>query len=102
MVRASVDARSTGAALPGALIRVVRSADSTPLGRGVSDERGEALVAIPGIPVTTWDSGSGSVLAAEIDVTLHVVYDQAVVGPPDPDDLEARQATLPALPPHSA
>jgi hypothetical protein len=95
VVRASVAASNTGAALPGALIRVVRTADSALLGRGVSDKRGEALVAIAGIPVTTWDSGSGSVLASEIDVTLHVVYDQAVVGAPDPDDLETRQGSLP-------
>jgi hypothetical protein len=81
---------------PWALIRVLRASDNVQLALGMADWRGEALVGVPGIPVTTWDSSpGGSVVTLEIDVTLRAVYDPAAVGVPDPDDLEARSAALP-------
>ena len=57
-------------------------------------DRGEALVVIRGIPVTTWETGPGAVLATEIAATLEAVFDPAAPELPDPDDLEARRATL--------
>ena len=70
MIRASVTAQATGQPLSGALLRVERTSDATYLAGGISDSRGEALVAIPGIPVTTWEEGSGPVLTNEVGATL--------------------------------
>lgn len=80
--------------LAGALIRVVRAGDGERLAMGLSDQRGEALVAVPGIPVTTWGADEGPVLATEIPVTLEVVFDPAAGEIPDPDALEATRETL--------
>jgi hypothetical protein len=72
---------------PGALVRVVRkAAPDTVLGRGMTDARGEALVAVAGIPVTTWEEGQGSVLATEVEARVDLLW-QAGAGPPDPDAL---------------
>lgn len=94
LVRASVTQAAGTNGLAGALLRVVRSSDSVRVGLGLTDARGEGLVVIPGIPVTTWDSGSGPVLATEVDATVQAVVDPAASGVPDPDDLEARHTTL--------
>jgi hypothetical protein len=96
IVRASVAVSGSLAPLSGALIRVLRGSDGTRLALGLSDGRGEALVAIPGIPVTTWDAGAGAVLASEIDATVQAVADPVAPAVPDPDDLEARQGSLPS------
>ena len=83
------------APLAGALIRVVRSSDSVRLALGLSDRRGEALVAVPGIPTTTFDAGDGPVLATEVDISLETFFDPSQVGStPDPDALEANRAGL--------
>ena len=95
VIRASLTEQGTERPLAGALIRVVRTSDSAHLASGLSDARGEALVAVPGIPVTTWEEGAGPVLASEVEVTLETVFDPAAGGIPDPTDLEARRASLP-------
>lgn len=94
IVRASVTEATTSNGLAGALLRVVRTSDSVRLGLGLTDARGEGLIAVPGIPVTTWDSGSGPVLASEVDATVQAVVDPNATGIPDPDDLEARHTSL--------
>jgi hypothetical protein len=43
-----------GQGIGGVVLRVVASADQRQLAVGVSDDRGEALVAVPGVPITTW------------------------------------------------
>lgn len=46
----------------GALIRIIDAADDSVLASGLSDERGEALVIVPGVPVTRFadeDDGPG-------------------------------------------
>jgi len=47
----------------GSLIRIVNAADDKVLASGISDERGEALVIVPGVPVTRFadeaDAGGG-------------------------------------------
>lgn len=113
VVRATVKETGTNNRLPWALIRVLRAGDSLLLATGLSDRRGEALVPVSGIPITTWEEGTGPVLATEIDVALEVVFDPAVKKVrdpedlsaaddpnrgyvPDPNDLEARRATLPS------
>lgn len=85
-VRASVS--KGGKPLPGALLRLVRKgAGGKELGRGMTDGRGEALVAAAGIPATTFDDeGQGGVLATEVDAKLEVRW-KAGAEPPDPDAL---------------
>jgi hypothetical protein len=94
VVRASVTVVGTAAPVAGALVRVARSSDGQRLASGLSDARGEALVPVPGIPLTTSDEGSGPVMATEVEVTVEVIVDPAAAGVPDPDDLEARRVAL--------
>jgi hypothetical protein len=94
VVRASVATAATGAAIAGALIRVVRTTEGRHLASGLTDERGEAIVSVPGIPITTSEDDAGPVVATEIEVTLEVIVDPAVARAADPDDLEARRAAL--------
>jgi len=98
VIRATVLKRGTKEPLSGSLIRVTRkngvAAGEKALGRGLTDKRGEALVAVPGIPVTTFGEGAGSVTTNEIDVTIEAFFDPAASGIPDPDDLEERRTSL--------
>jgi hypothetical protein len=96
LIRATVFAGQTDRGLPGALVRVLRQRDGRHLASGLSDRRGEALVAVPGIPVTTWEEGEGPVLATQVEVTLKAHFDPNAADPPDPDDLEARHLGLSA------
>jgi hypothetical protein len=94
IIRARVKKAGVDTVLAGALIRVTDTSDQTLLARGMSDARGEALVLVPGVPVTTFDSGAGAVMATEIDVSIQTVFDPALSGIPDPDDLDARKGAL--------
>jgi len=98
VIRATVRKRGTTEPLKGALIRVTKkngpAAEKNPLGRGLTDQRGEALVAVPGIPVTTFGEDERSVTSNEIDVTIATFFDPNASGVPDPDDLEARRTSL--------
>ena len=89
--------------VPGALLRVIRSSDDVVLARGYSDPRGEALVIIPGIPITNFSSSSddeddsdasGTVTISETAVRVEVIADAALPWPVDPDLLEANRASL--------
>jgi hypothetical protein len=88
--------------LAGALLLVVP--DPNPAGgvlaRGLSDSRGEALVAVPGIPVTNWGADDEEVTTPTVKVKVRAVFDppagpnQTAPPPPDPDDIEARAGAL--------
>jgi hypothetical protein len=110
LLRASVHAEASGDALGGALLLV--RADGRVLARGLTDWRGEALVPVPGVPVTTWSDDPDAVVVSELAATLQWVFDPAAglrtplaavqagrapAAPPlvDPDGLESRAATLP-------
>ncbi len=103
--------RPLGDALGGALLRVVSG--GRVIARGLTDWRGEGLVPVAGVPVTTWSEEEGAVVVSSIAATVEVYFDpaagtrtnpSAVAGgrpPPrlplvDPDDLERRRATLPS------
>jgi hypothetical protein len=92
VIRASVVDEATGEPVAGALLlaRPPGDAGETALGRGLSDDRGEALLAVAGIPITTWGDGTGPVLATHVEATLEVAADRTALAPPDPDDIEAR------------
>ena len=110
MLRVSVSAATGGDALGGALLRVLNG--STVLARGMTDWRGEALVPVPGVPVTTWSDDPHAVVVTEITAQLEVVFDPAtgtrtgaadvsagrvpaVLPLVDPSVLENNSATLP-------
>lgn len=96
--------------LCGALLLVISGDDV--LARGLSDWRGEALVPVPGVPITTWSNQPGAVVVNEIQALVQAVFDplqgtrttranvdagHAPAAPAvvDPDDLEARRLSLP-------
>jgi hypothetical protein len=74
----SLSEEASGDALGGALLRV-RSNGRT-LARGLSDWRGEALVPVVGVPITTWAEDEDAVVVTVIDATLEVFFDPASGG----------------------
>ncbi len=88
--------------LRGALLRVVRTDDDTVLARGLSDQRGEILITVAGIPITNFSNGeedddsapSGPVITSETPVRLEVIVDSELPWPVNPDVLEANIATM--------
>jgi hypothetical protein len=111
-LRLSLAESASGDALGGALV-IVESGGAI-VARGLSDWRGEALVPVPGVPVTTWSDDPEAVVVSEVAAQVHVVFDPAagtrspaanvragsapqVLPLADPDDLEARRAALPTL-----
>lgn len=74
-LRVSVIDTVAGDALGGALVRVTSGGET--IARGLSDWRGEALVPVVGIPVTTWSSDPEAVIVSEIAATVSVHFDPA-------------------------
>lgn len=110
VLRVTAHALAGGDALGGALL-IVRSGTGV-LARGLSDWRGEALVPVPGVPVTTWSDDPDDVVVSEVAVQLELVFDPArgtrvaasdvragrapaVLPQVDPDMLEDERLTLP-------
>ena len=110
VLRVSVSHNTSGDALGGALL-LVRQGPRT-LARGLTDWRGEALVCVPGVPITTWSDVPGSVVVNEITAQIIAVFDPAAglrtsaaqvrdgrepaaLPLVDPDRLEAQRNTLP-------
>lgn len=101
----------TAPPLRGALLLVIDEADGTRLASGISDERGEALVIVPGVPVTKFadegdgDGGGGGgggggghghgggdeppVVVNTLPVRLEISLGPGAVWPVNPDVLEA-------------
>jgi hypothetical protein len=98
-LRAKVADEASGAPVEGALIRVVKPgadpADDKVLARGLSDERGEAFVPIPGIPLMTWSDEESAVLANSVNLRIEAYADPEAPRPVDPDALEDDRAALP-------
>jgi len=90
VIRASVKKTADDTRLESALLRVVQTTDSKVLARGLTDDRGEALVVVPGIPVTTFNTGDGAPLATEIDVTVEAIFDKDAGKVIDPEVVEAK------------
>ncbi|ACB35295.1 hypothetical protein Lcho_3035 [Leptothrix cholodnii SP-6] len=110
VLRVSVTHNTSDDALGGALL-LVRQGNRT-LARGLTDWRGEALVSVPGVPITTWSDVPGSVVVNEITAQIIAVFDPAAglrtsaarvrdgrepaaLPLVDPDRLEAQRNTLP-------
>lgn len=86
----------------GALLRVVRTADDFVLSSGLSDMRGEALVIVPGVPITQFadetdgdddDDEPAPVVVSEIAARLEVSLPENPVWPVNPDVLELNHAS---------
>ena len=75
MLRVSLTETASGDALGGALLRI-RSNGSV-LARGLTDWRGEALVPVVGVPVTTFSADEDAVVISEINVSLQAAFDSA-------------------------
>lgn len=93
-LRATITGATADDRLAGALVRVQRTDTGAHLGNALADDRGEALVAVTGIPATTFNGGHGAVMSPGADVELDVVYDPSASAPPDPFDLEQRRTDL--------
>lgn len=72
-LRVTVVEATSGDALGGVLLRVL--AGDRVLARGLTDARGEALVAVVGVPVTTFSSTPDAVVVSQIAVTLDASFD---------------------------
>jgi hypothetical protein len=109
-LRATVRETATGDALGGALLRIVTA--SGVVARGLTDWRGEALVPVAGVPITTWSTEPGAVVVTQISGSVECVVDPASgtrtpvalvregLAPltprlPDPQALEEARAGLP-------
>ncbi len=80
----------TGQGLPYAIVQAKAASDGTVLATGMTDSRGEALIAIPGLGVRASDSSAGAVMQALTMVTAEVFFDPSVLARPtawlpDPD-----------------
>jgi len=110
VLRLSVREQASGDALGGALL-IVRN-NGQVLGRALSDWRGEALLPVAGVPVTTWSEDPDAVVVSELQAQLEWIFDPAagtrtpmadvragrapaLLPRVDPDVLEAQRATLP-------
>ncbi|MBX3081418.1 MAG: hypothetical protein KF716_07255 [Anaerolineae bacterium] len=85
VARVSVQEQGKDNGLGGAMILLRRQ--TTIIGRGLTDARGEAFVAAMGLPLIAVGSGT-SILIQEYDVTLEARYDPTLKDLPDPDTLE--------------
>lgn len=70
-------------------------ADARLLGRGLTDERGEAIVTVAGLPlVRASDDDDDDITTPTTPARIAVVVDPAQPWPVDPDRLAAERATL--------
>lgn len=83
----------SGDALGGVLVRVVSA--GAVLARGLSDWRGEALVPVAGIPVTTWSAEPGDVVTTQIQVSVEAIADPASTTRTPQADVAAGRAPAP-------
>lgn len=114
IIRASVyDVKDMDQEIPvrGALLRIIKEDGNKLIASGLSDQRGEALIIVPGIPITNFvtaeephpDGGdvidipdneewlaSGEVLEKETPVKLQVVVKEETPWPIDPEELEKK------------
>lgn len=77
-------------ALPWAATRVLRASDSAVLASGMTDHRGEGLLAIPGLGVRANANGGGAVMESSVAVLVQAIFDPTILNQnadwvPDPD-----------------
>jgi hypothetical protein len=96
VIRASVTraAATPPQGLENAILRVTRTSDNSPLAVAMTDARGEALLAVPGLGVRAGSSAGGPVLEATTAVSVEAFFDSNSLNQPsgslpDPDQLLA-------------
>lgn len=94
VVRATVQDPTTGDRLGGALLRVLRGGEV--IARGLTDGRGDGVVAVVGIPMLTFGAGDpddeeddGAVVVATVAVQVEAVFPSATGTRFAAEDLEA-------------
>jgi len=90
VVRASVRQGDTNVPAPWAVLRLVRDSDTSVLAIGMSDRAGEAMLAVPGVGVSSNPNGGGAVITATVDATLTAFFDPATL-----DALDSNPRWLP-------
>jgi hypothetical protein len=93
VLRVSLTETASGDALGGALVRV--QSNGNVLARGLTDWRGEALVPVVGVPVTTFSDDANAVVITEINVTLHAAFDAAAGSRTPAAEVRAGRAPTP-------
>ena len=73
VLRVTLTDSSSGDALGGALLQVLSNGNV--IARGITDWRGEAMVPVVGVPVTTFSDDENAVVISEISVTLQAAFD---------------------------
>jgi hypothetical protein len=94
-LRVTVTESASGDALGGALLRV--ASGGRVIARGLTDWRGEALVPVAGVPITTWSTEPGAVVVSEIAASLECYFDAAAGTRTSASEVRAGRA--PAAPP---
>jgi hypothetical protein len=87
-VRVHVHRTNSTTPIAGALVRVTRNGQNTPVGVGLSDARGEALVAIAGLPLVEAAEDDGPVLTSEYAASVEARVNPAALIP-NPDTMAA-------------
>ena len=85
--------------LPWSIVQVKQKSDGNVLKTGMSDARGEALIAVVGLPVRAAGGNGGALMTSDVDVEVTAFFDpenlnQPADFVPDPDELLAKLATL--------
>ena len=94
LIRVSLTRTTNKRPIRGALLRVVRDSDQAVLGSGFTDDDGEALVAIAGIPVTDFAVGgpggaaTGPVVVTQVPATLEMSVNPAAGWPCNCEEVE--------------
>jgi hypothetical protein len=88
---ASVQNSATSSGLPWTVLQITTAASTTPVATGMSDARGEALLAVTGLKAQIATSGTGYA-AVTTSATVRAWYDPAFASQPaawvpDPDDV---------------
>jgi hypothetical protein len=116
MVRVTVRRSTDNARIGGALVRLTPSVASVPPARALTDIAGEAMLVVPGVPLS--NPGPGATVVASINASLDALVDPLLAsftvdaeldavratdaaridGFLDPDDLEARLGGAPPPP----
>ncbi|SMF27524.1 hypothetical protein SAMN02745866_01751 [Alteromonadaceae bacterium Bs31] len=98
-----VVATDSGEPVVGAFIQVVRLSDDQLIGRSISNQQGEALVIIPGIPITEFSEGDDeededdseeeeAVVIQDINVRVELSLADPPQWPVNPDVLQSNHA----------
>jgi hypothetical protein len=90
VVRIAVKKGATDERLAWTVLRITRNSDGAVLATGMSDQRGEAVLAVAGLGQSANQNGGGAVVATTVDATVTALFDPTNLQQPkdwlpDPD-----------------